>query len=175
MFSNLLRRAQHLQEPGSCITLSLPAAATWVMAGTAIYHPITKEHKQQQMNDLTIQNSSETESDKTLGPHFCPDLQCSTFSKGVLVHQHGEGVCFKVVQKSKSTIKRINSNFLGGGKGGPAASFTQMLTTFSRGTALWTAPLFLILLKMGIISSTPQTVAFFPKYKYLHGAEDAEY
>lgn len=50
------------------------------MAGTAIYHPITKEHKQQQMNDLTIQNSSETESDKTLGPHFCPDLQHSTSS-----------------------------------------------------------------------------------------------
>lgn len=76
------------------------------MAGTAIYHPITKEHKQQQMNDLTTQNSSETESDKTLGPHFCPDLQCSTFSKGVLVHQHGEGAWFisTKVKKLKELI-----------------------------------------------------------------------
>lgn len=41
-----------------------------MMEGKAIYHSITKEHKWQQMNNLTIQNSTETDSDKMLEPHF---------------------------------------------------------------------------------------------------------
>lgn len=66
--------------------------------GKAIYHSITKEHKWQQMNDLTIQNSSETESDKMLGPHFSPWFTVQDIQQQSAAKSTWWGICFKVVQ-----------------------------------------------------------------------------
>jgi len=63
---------KNLKKPGKAIALSFPAAGTCTMEGKSIYHSITNKHERQQMNDPTIPNPNETESDKMLGPRLSP-------------------------------------------------------------------------------------------------------
>lgn len=82
------------------------------------------------------------------------------------IHQRSAGssawgrVFGLVVQKSKSTIQRINPNFLGGGKGRLCSTFYPNAEKFQQRHCTLSSTTGLMLLKIGIISSTSNCCFF---------------